>query len=143
MDSDSIPAELLELKAHFDRWRATRKYKHEPFPDELRSAVLEMNQRYSSALLERVLKIQMWSLRKRGAAKAPAKAAVRTNSPKSSQAAFFQLPTTNSFSLDSSPLGSTHCRLALERPDGSRLCLTFPAVDAATIKSLCAEFLRG
>ena len=141
MDSDSLPADLLELKTRLDHWRSIRKYQHQPLPDDLRMIILEMDQRYPSSLLERVLKIQLWSLRRRGAAKVPAKASVR--SPKPSKAAFFKLPTTGSLPLDSLSPSPTHCRLLLERPDGSRLCLTLPASDPTTIKSLCADFLRG
>jgi hypothetical protein len=56
---DSIPKELLELKSHFEQWRANRKYRGEPTPDELRRAALEMADRYPSSLLFRVLKIQV------------------------------------------------------------------------------------
>ena len=34
----TIPTDLLELKARFETWRATRKYVREPIPDELRHA---------------------------------------------------------------------------------------------------------
>jgi hypothetical protein len=40
---DSIPNELLELKARFDQWRANRKYLREPIPDELRNAAMEIS----------------------------------------------------------------------------------------------------
>ena len=30
-----IPADLIELKARFDVWRASPKYVREPIPDEL------------------------------------------------------------------------------------------------------------
>jgi hypothetical protein len=54
-----LPAELLELKTRFDQWRATRKYKSEPVPDDLRSATLEMTGRFPSSLLQQVLKVQL------------------------------------------------------------------------------------
>jgi hypothetical protein len=85
---DSLPNELLELKARFDQWRANRKYQSEPIPDELRSAGLEMTKRFSSSLLLKVLKVQVWHLKKRGGTKR----SVRAASPKSSKAAFFKLP---------------------------------------------------
>jgi hypothetical protein len=69
-----LPAELVELKTRFDQWRATRKYKSEPVPDDLRSATLEMTRRFPSSLLQQVLKVQLWHLKKRGAAKRPAPA---------------------------------------------------------------------
>jgi len=54
---DHIPDDLLELQARFDQWRANRKYKREPIPDQLRDAALEMSRRYPPSLLRQVLKI--------------------------------------------------------------------------------------
>jgi nitroreductase len=138
MDS-TIPAELLELKACFDRWRATRKYNSEPIPDELRSAALEMTERYSSSLLQRVLKVQLWHLKKRGAAKRPARAVA----PKLSKAAFFKLPIEPILPTAASASPSNNgYRVQIERPDGARLTITVPPSDAASIERLCADFLR-
>ena len=33
--NSTIPADLLELKARFETWRANRKYVREPIPDDL------------------------------------------------------------------------------------------------------------
>jgi hypothetical protein len=138
MDS-TIPAELLELKARFDRWRATRQYKSEPIPDELRSAALEMAERYPSSLLQQVLKVQLWHLKKRGVAKRP----VRAVAPKLSKTAFFKLPTETSLpeAASSSPNNNGY-RVQIERPDGARLTITVPPSDPAFIQRLCADFLR-
>ena len=136
----SIPAELLELKTRFDQWRATRKYQSEPVPDDLRDAALEMAKRYSSSLLQQVLKIQLWHLKKRGAAKRPARAA----SPKPSQAAFFKLSTEAVLpQAASSSLSNNGYRLQIERPDGARLTMTLPPLEAASLQRLCADFLRA
>jgi hypothetical protein len=56
MDSP-LPADLLELKAQFDHWRSIRPYIRQPIPEDLRHAALEMSQRYSPALVGRVLKL--------------------------------------------------------------------------------------
>jgi hypothetical protein len=64
---DSISADLLELQARFDQWRAKRKYNREPIPDQLRDAALEMSRRYPPSLLRRVLKIQLCRLMMPGA----------------------------------------------------------------------------
>jgi hypothetical protein len=72
---DSIPNELLELKARFDQWRANRKTRSEPIPDELRSEALEMTKRFSSTLLLKVLKVQVWHLKNRTGTKRSARAA--------------------------------------------------------------------
>ncbi len=138
---DSIPNELLELKARFDQWRATRKTRSEPIPDELCSEALEMTKRFSSSLLLKVLKVQVWHLKNRGGTKR----SVRAAAPKSSKAAFFKLPqpTTQAPAESLTSQTSTAYRLQLERPDGSRLTLTLPSLDAAALNALCADFLRG
>src|SRR5215510_15723843 len=59
LSMNRIPDDLLELQAHFDQWRANRKYQREPIPDQLRDAALEMKRRYPPSLLQRVLKIQL------------------------------------------------------------------------------------
>ena len=135
---DSIPDDLLELQARFDQWRANRKHKREPIPDQLRDAALEMSRRYPSSLLRQVLKIQLCRLMPK------AKNNARRSKPQQ-QTAFFKLPQPAA-SLDAeslTPQTSTACRLQLERPDGARLSLTLPSLDAATLSALCADFLRG
>jgi hypothetical protein len=138
---DSIPNELLELKARFDQWRANRKTRSEPIPDELRSEALEMTKRFSSTLLLKVLKVQVWHLKNRTGTKRSARAAA----PRSSKAAFFKLPQPATLAPAESLTSqtSTDYRLQLERPDGSRLTLTLPSLDATALNALCADFLRG
>src|SRR5262245_21963384 len=60
---DNIPDDLLKLKVRFDQWRANRKTRSEPIPDELRCEALEMTKRFSSTLLLKVLKVQVWHLK--------------------------------------------------------------------------------
>lgn len=140
MDSDSIPADLLELQARFSHWRATRKYNREPIPEELRSAALKMARRYPPSLVRRVLKLDPSRLK----VQPPAKSSPRATARKSLPPAFFKLPDPATFPSQSSTSYSPgDCRLVLERPDGSRLILTLPAFDAPAIKLLCADFLRG
>ncbi len=137
---DQIPDELLELKARFDQWRANCKTRSEPIPDQLRVAALEMAKRFSSPLLLKVLKVQVWHLKKRGLAKR----SVRAVAPKSAKAAFFKLPpVTPALAESLTSQTSTAYRLQLERPDGSRLTLTLPSFDATALNALLANFLRG
>ena len=135
---DSIPNELLEIKARFDQWRANRKYLREPIPDELRNAALEISRHYPPSLLRQVLKVDPWRLRPKAKAKAP-------RPRRQAQTAFFKLPPpaaqAPAESLTSQ--SSTAYRLQIERPDGSRLTLTLPSLDAAALNALCADFLRG
>jgi hypothetical protein len=134
-----IPAELLDLKARLDQWRANRKYLREPLPDDLRQAVISVSQRYPGILLRRVLKIDPWRLN-RSMAKKPARAATR----KKQQTAFFKLPTDAVLPVpvSAAPV-ATDCRVQIERPDGARLILTLPALDLVSINRLAADFLRG
>ena len=48
---DHIPDDLLDLQSRFVQWRANRKHKREPIPDQLRDAALEMSRRYPPSLL--------------------------------------------------------------------------------------------
>lgn len=135
---DSIPNELLEIKARFDQWRANRKYLREPIPDELRDAALEISRHYPPSLLRQVLKVDPSRLKPKAKAKAP-------RSRRQAQTAFFKLPLpaaqAPAESLTSQ--SSTAYRLQIERPDGSRLTLTLPSLDAAALNALVADFLRG
>ena len=46
----TIPAELLDLKARLDQWRANRKYLREPLPDDLRQEVIGASRKYPGLL---------------------------------------------------------------------------------------------
>ena len=135
----TIPADLLDLKARFDQWRATRKYIRQPIPEELLQAVREISDRHPRSLVRRLLKIELRHLRQ-PKVNAPAK----TASPTRRSASFFQLPADTLLSEPlSTALSAAPCRLQIERPDGSRLTLTLSALDFASTRQLCADFLRG
>jgi hypothetical protein len=137
--NSTIPADLLELKARFETWRTNRKYVREPIPDELWNAAADLSRRYPPSLVGRVLKLDPSRLKK-----LLIKRSARTSVRKKPQAAFFQLPTEIALPDLGSPLpqSPTSCRLQIERPDGSRLTLTLPSLDLASINRLCADFLR-
>jgi hypothetical protein len=136
----TIPADLIELKARFDAWRASRKYVREPIPDDLWSAAADLSRRYPPSLVGRVLKIDSSRLKKLLIKRSP-----RTSNRKKPQATFFQLPAEIALPEVGSPLPQipTGCRLQIERPDGSRLTLTLPSLDLVSISRLCADFLRA
>jgi hypothetical protein len=139
MPDSTIPADLLELKARLVAWRKSRKHLRQPLPDELRQATIEMIRRYSPSLVRRVLKLDPWRL-KRSATKKPA---CTRQQP---QTAFFTLPPDAAALPEpgSSALQTAAgYRLQLERPDGSRLTLTLPALDPLSINRLCSDFLRA
>jgi hypothetical protein len=136
---ETIPAELLELKTRFDQWRKKRQHIREPIPVELRQAALKISQRYQPSFVRRLLKIDPWRLN-RAASQKPA----RVTSRKKAQATFFHWPAEPvSLPAPSPILNATDCRLQLERPDGSRLTLTLPALDLNSTRQLCDDFLQG
>jgi hypothetical protein len=162
---DSIPAELLELQNRFETWRASRQHLCASIPDELRSATLEMSRRYPPSLIKRVLKVDPARLKRALSAKRSAptaapkkkprlsrpvppggprqksKSAAQTQAATLSQPAFFKLPTVAALPVDSSFTDTpTPCRVQLERPDGSRLTLTWPGLTPSLISSLVADF---
>jgi hypothetical protein len=135
--NSTLPADLLDLKSQFDHWRSIRPYIRQPIPDELRDAALEMSQRYSPALVGRVLKLDPSRLKK------PVTKPVRQKtSLKKPQTAFFRLPPEVVLPDPKTSINqvATGCRLLLERPDGARLTLTLPPLDLTDINRLCADF---
>ena len=135
----TIPVELLELKKRFDQWRKHRQYVREPIPLELRRATLKISRRFPPSLVRRVLKTDPWRL-KRAASEKP----VRVTAHKKSQLAFFNLPVEAASPIPPSPIcNPTDSRLQLERPDGSRLTITLPALDLHSTRQICEDFLRG
>jgi hypothetical protein len=135
-----LPADMLDLKARFDHWRSIRPYIRQPIPDDLRQAAQEMSQRYSPALVGRVLKLDPHRLKKPVTKPARQKASL-----KNPQTAFFKLPTEVILPKpDTSVIpAATGCRVLLERPDGTRLTLMLPALDLTEINRLCSDFWRS
>src|SRR5215470_12481769 len=134
----TVPADLLKLKARLEAWRSTRKYARQPIPDEFRQAAAEMAGRYSPSLVRGVLKLDPWRLKKPSTKKS-------ARAHQEPQTAFFSLQPEAALLPPgpSAPQNMTGCRLQIERPDGSRLTLTLPALDLVSINRLCAEFLRA
>lgn len=135
-----LPADLLDLKARFDHWRSIRPYIRQPIPNDLRQAAQEMSQRYSPALVGRVLKLDPHRLKK----PVPNSARQKT-SLKKTQTAFFKLPTELILPKPETSVipAATGCRLLLERPDGARLTLMLPSLDLTEINRLCSDFWRS
>ncbi|MBX3278374.1 MAG: hypothetical protein KF868_10270 [Acidobacteria bacterium] len=138
MDETTIPADLLELKARLDDWRAGRTHHRQPIPGDLREAVLEMSRLYMPSLVRRILKIDPWRLKK-GTANKPAR------SRKKPKTEFFTLPPDAALpqTASSAPAPVPSCRLQVERTDGSRLSVTIPTLDLAALKRLCSDFLHS
>ena len=137
MDS-TVPADLVKLKDRLEAWRTTRKYTRQPIPDEFRQAAAEMARRYSPSLIRKVLKLNPWRLKKPSTKKS-ARAHQRP------QTAFFTLPPEVTLLAPNSaaPHNLPGCRIQIERPDGSRLTLTLPSLDLASLRQICADFFRA
>lgn len=127
-----IPSDLLKLKRQFDRWRKTRIGRSR-IPDHLRVAAIGMLDRCSASTISRVCGIHFHTLQKAAAPKTvPANPAI-------SSPPFFALP--QALFPDPRP-ARAECRLVLERPDGAKLTIDLPVLDADSISSLCSDFLR-
>jgi len=135
----TIPADLRDLKARLDQWRANRKYIRQPMPADLRQAAVKISRRHPYGLVRRVLKIDPWRLNRQ---------ATKKSSPITARnkqhTAFFTLPTDAALPGPTSGApNTTDCRLLLERPDGARLTLMMPALDLISTRQICDDFLRG
>jgi hypothetical protein len=134
----ALPADLLKLKAQFEAWRKHRP-KQGPIPEHLRQAAIALLERCSASLICRVLRLHPRTLQTPLVSKAPHPAAAKAALD------FFPLlpapPQTDLFS--SRGAARSDCRLLLERPDGSRLMILLPALETATLTTLCANFLHS
>jgi hypothetical protein len=142
--NDSFPAELAKLQSRFEHWRSTRATRA-PIPEDLLQAARALLNRYSASMVCRACRLHPTSLRKPATAlprSAPTDKAL-SKSAAITRPAFYSLPP--AASLLEAPVSAVNadCRLVLERPDGARLTLTVPQLDAASLSSLCSDFLRG
>jgi hypothetical protein len=96
-----------------------------------------MAERHSPSLVRRVLKLDPWRLKKPATKKSD-------RAGHKPQTAFFSLPPEAALLLPgpSAPQNLNGCRLQVERPDGSRLTLMLPSLDLASVRQICADFLR-
>lgn len=136
--NSTIPADLLALKVRFDHWRDTRSTRS-PIPQHLRQAAIALLERHSAAAICRACRLHPHTL------KSSTLPTPKPRKPPSTPAPlFFPLPPPNALPLLAAPApAQTDCRLVLERPDGARLTLAFPQLDAASLATLCADFLRS
>jgi hypothetical protein len=110
MDSNPIPADLLEIKNRLDSSRATRKYQREPMPDNLRRDAAEVSRRYPYSLIRNTLRIDPRRLL------GPQAKTTRVVFGKKSQTAFFKLPPAGLPSQEAAVSAhNSGCRVQLER----------------------------
>jgi hypothetical protein len=139
-----FPAELAKLQSRFEHWRSTRTTRS-PIPEDLLQAARALLNRYSASMVCRACRLHPNSLRKPAAAlarSAPTDKAL-SKSAALTLPAFYSLSPAASLLESPVPAVNADCRLVLERPDGTRLTLTVPQLDAAWLSNLCSDFLRG
>jgi hypothetical protein len=138
-----LPADLAKLQRQFEHWRSTRTTRS-PIPEHLLQAARSLLDRYSTSMVCRACRLHPNSLRK------PATVNPRTartdkaarQSAAIAPPAFYSLPPAASLAEPPLPVTNSNCRLVLERPDGARLTLTVPQLDATSLSRLCSDFLR-
>ncbi|MGH7811202.1 MAG: hypothetical protein ACREP5_13075 [Candidatus Binatia bacterium] len=132
----TVPSDLLKLKAQFEHWRKTRSNRSR-IPAPLRQAAIDLLDRYSASAICRACRLHPHVL------KPPAVSKPRARKPTTTTAqVFFPLPAAEALPPASWPhLAQADCRLVLERPDGARLTLALPRLEATTLETLCSNFL--
>lgn len=141
--NDRFPADLTKLQSRFEHWRRTRTTRS-PIPEELLQAARALLAYYSTSIVCRACRLHPNSLRKPASAlppSAPTDTAIG-KSAASLPPTFYSLPPVGALPESSLPAARTACRLMLERPDGARLTLELPQLDAASLSTLCSNFLR-
>lgn len=134
----ALPSDLLKLKAQFESWRKKRP-KQGPIPEHLRQAAIALLDHCSASMICRVLRLHPRTLQ------TPVVSKVRRQAAAQRSLDFFPLPPAPPQTDLFSSLGAARsdCRLLLERPDGSRLTILLPALEPATLETLCADFLHS
>ena len=134
----TVPSDLLKLKAQFEHWRKTRSTRS-PIPAHLRQAAIDLLGRYSAAAICRACRLHPHTLKPPITPKTKASKLTTTAAP-----VFFSLPAAEALPAACLPSrAQTDCRLVLERPDGARMTLAVPQLDAASLQTLCSNFLRS
>jgi hypothetical protein len=129
----AIPADLIKLRDQFEAWRKTRS-KRSKTPDHLRQAAIALLDQCSASMICRVCRLNPQVLEQQ-----------EISTSAKSTPDFFPLSLAIPHPEISSSLQQTQadCRLLLERPDGSRLTIVLPKLDANSISALCQSFWRS
>jgi hypothetical protein len=141
---NSLPAELVKLQQQFERWRSTRATRS-PIPDHLLQAARALLDRYPPSLICRACRLHSSSLRQPSTGKSRKARTDKAASPSAAIASpvFFSLPPAAALPEPLPLATDSACRLVVERTDGARLTFTLPQLDAASLSTLCVNFLRS
>lgn len=149
MRSNGRP-DLDDVRKQFEAWR--RRSPQPPFPLELWRAACELLDRHSAHTICETLRLnesrfkQMRVAVGRKAARAPRVGSQRRVEAKPREApVFVDLGVVGALSDVRTPAEriSSSCSLVIERPDGARLTLDWPAPDSTSIAMLCTSFLES
>ena len=132
----AVPSDLMKLKAQFEHWRKTRSTRSR-IPAHLRQAAVDLLDRYSVSAICRACRLHPHTLKPPAVSKPRARKSTTTTAQ-----VFFPLPAAEALPLTAwPPPAQADCHLMLERPDGARLTLTVPQLEATTLETLCSNFL--
>lgn len=148
MRSNGRP-DLDDVRKQFEAWR--RRSPQPPFPLELWRAACELLDRHSAHTICETLRLnesrfkQMRVAVGRKAANAPVRGTRRRVGAKKRDPVFVDLGVVGALPDVRTPAEriSSGCSLVIERPDGARLTLDWPAPDSTSIAMLCTSFLES
>ncbi len=136
MDS-SLPADLADLKDQLNLWRQSHR-KRARIPDHFYQTAVALLDRYSVSTICQQTRLRPASLRQHAQ-----QSRITTLASSSAPTPFRQLQAADLLTNSACQLPAQGLvRFQLERPDGTRLILSVPTLDAPTINSLVANFLR-
>jgi hypothetical protein len=133
------PDDLARLAARISEWRTAHPDRTQPLPAALWQEIAPLRDRYPDQRLCRALHISTHSLRKHGGG-----ASRHQPHPRPTGPCFVPLPAAPEALTSVIPAAPPEAviRLALERPDGTRLSLHLPAPLRTELASVLANLLR-
>lgn len=149
MRSNGTP-DLDDVLKQFEAWR--RRSPQPPFPLELWRAACELLDRYTAHTICETLRLNESRFKQmRVAVGRKAAGTRRTETRRVADAkrrvtpVFVDLGVIGNLPDERTPAerSSSSCSVVIERPDGARLTLDWPAPDSASIAMLCTSFLES
>ena len=149
MRSNGRP-DLDDVRKQFEAWR--RRSPQPPFPLELWRAACELLDRYSAHTICETLRLNESRFKQMRAAVGRKVNGTRRGGARRGEGAkrretpvFVDLGLVGALTDERTPAErrSSSCSLVIERPDGARLMLDWPAPDSTSIAMLCTSFLES
>lgn len=148
MRSNGRP-DLDDVLKRFDAWR--RRSPQPPFPLELWRAACELLDRYSAHTICETLRLNESRFKQMRVAVGRKANGMRGGARRGADAkkretpVFVDLGVIGALPGERTPAerNSSSCSVVIERPDGARLTLDWPAPDSTSIAMLCTSFLES